>query len=243
MLRLKRNISPQAAGIRVSSGIKGLDEYIGGGFVPGSIILVTGKTGTGKTLFASSFLMEGLKRGEKCAFMTTKEPPEKIAEDVMLSFGWDLSQYTKGRVLAMSEVTPYNINIAQSSILQLAQNKVKRVVLDSTNIFEIYLENAAKMREILIELVKFLHDNRVTAMFVAEMPEECKNLSGAGVVEFIADTVILLESIPVAGKYKRALRIRKMRGSEHSMDRLTYDITKGGIEVFKPKDAIEGDVW
>lgn len=220
---------------RISSGVKGLDEFLGGGFVPGSVILVSGKTGTGKTLFSSNFIMEGLRNGERCMYLTTEEPIEKIKKDVLLSFGWDFDKYVKSGLLQMRDITPYDLAVAQSSVQQIAREKVTRVVLDSTSMFELYLEDTKKMREMLFDLVKMLRKNNITAMFTAEIPEESKGLSRAGVVEFIVDAIILLEYFSITEKYRRALLIRKMRTSDHSKDRLPYEITKGGIRVFSPK--------
>ena len=65
---------------RVTSGIKGLDPLIEGGFPKGRSILVTGEPGTGKTIFALQFLAEGLARGEKCIFVTADEGPLDVLE-------------------------------------------------------------------------------------------------------------------------------------------------------------------
>ena len=58
---------------RVPTGIKGLDQRMQGGFFDGSVNLLTGKTGTGKSAFCASFLYDGLKRGESCFYITTEQ--------------------------------------------------------------------------------------------------------------------------------------------------------------------------
>ncbi|MCI4357413.1 MAG: hypothetical protein L3K18_09835, partial [Thermoplasmata archaeon] len=75
---------------RVSIGIPGLDRMLGGGLLPGRPYLVTGGTGSGKTLLALSFLLEGLKNGEEVLLVAVDEPPAEIVENVR-SFGWDLN--------------------------------------------------------------------------------------------------------------------------------------------------------
>lgn len=75
---------------RVATGIPGLDRMLGGGLVAGRPYLVTGGTGSGKTLLGLTFLLEGLHRGEEVLLVAVDEPPSEIVENVR-SFGWDLS--------------------------------------------------------------------------------------------------------------------------------------------------------
>lgn len=75
---------------RVPTGVPGLDRMLGGGLVAGRPYLVTGGSGSGKTLLGLTFLLEGLRRGEKVLLVAVDEPPNEIVENVQ-SFGWDLS--------------------------------------------------------------------------------------------------------------------------------------------------------
>ncbi|HUI38483.1 MAG TPA: ATPase domain-containing protein [Thermoplasmata archaeon] len=75
---------------RVSTGIPGLDRMLGGGLWPGRPYLLTGSTGSGKTLLGLRFLLEGLRRSEKVLLVAVDEPPSEIMQNVR-SFGWDLS--------------------------------------------------------------------------------------------------------------------------------------------------------
>ena len=75
---------------RVSTGIQGLDRMLGGGLIPGRPYLVTGSTGSGKTLLGLSFLLAGLHAGENVLLVAVDEPPQEIVENVR-AFGWDLS--------------------------------------------------------------------------------------------------------------------------------------------------------
>ncbi|HTW55154.1 MAG TPA: ATPase domain-containing protein [Thermoplasmata archaeon] len=75
---------------RVTTGVPGLDRLLGGGLIPGRPYLVTGATGSGKTLLGLTFLLEGLRLGEEVLLVAVDEPPSEIMENVR-SFGWDLS--------------------------------------------------------------------------------------------------------------------------------------------------------
>ncbi|MCI4369928.1 MAG: hypothetical protein L3J81_01200 [Thermoplasmata archaeon] len=75
---------------RVSTGVPGLDRMLGGGLMAGRPYLVTGGTGSGKSLLGLSFLLEGLRLGEEVLLVAVDEPPNEIVENVR-AFGWDLS--------------------------------------------------------------------------------------------------------------------------------------------------------
>ncbi len=75
---------------RVPTGVPGLDRMLGGGLMPGRPYLVTGGTGSGKTLLGITFLLEGVRRGEEVLLVAVDEPPNEIVENVR-SLGWDLS--------------------------------------------------------------------------------------------------------------------------------------------------------
>ncbi|HLM70467.1 MAG TPA: ATPase domain-containing protein [Thermoplasmata archaeon] len=80
----------ELADTRVPTGIPGLDRMLGGGLIAGRPYLVTGGTGSGKTLLGLTFLIEGMRRGEDVLLVAVDEPPNEIVENVR-SLGWDLS--------------------------------------------------------------------------------------------------------------------------------------------------------
>jgi len=75
---------------RVPTGVPGLDRMLGGGLMAGRPYLVTGGSGSGKTLLGITFLLEGVRRGEEVLLVAVDEPPSEIVENVR-SLGWDLS--------------------------------------------------------------------------------------------------------------------------------------------------------
>lgn len=83
-------MAEEFAETRVPTGIPGLDRMLGGGLRPGRPYLVTGGTGSGKTLLGLTFLLEGIRRGEDVLLVAVDEPPSEIVENVR-SMGWDLS--------------------------------------------------------------------------------------------------------------------------------------------------------
>ncbi|HXY12419.1 MAG TPA: ATPase domain-containing protein [Thermoplasmata archaeon] len=83
-------MSEETVDQRVPTGIPGLDRMLGGGLRAGRPFLVTGGTGSGKTLLGLTFLLEGVRRGEEVLLVAVDEPPSEIVENVR-SLAWDLS--------------------------------------------------------------------------------------------------------------------------------------------------------
>ena len=86
---------------RIKSGIKGFDKLIEGGFVKGSVNLLLGGSGSGKTIFSLQFLLQGLKNNENCAYIALDEKKETILKNAK-AFGWNLEEFVKKKVPAVT---------------------------------------------------------------------------------------------------------------------------------------------
>ena len=91
---------------RVSTGVKGLDEKIQGGFFKGSVNMITGQTGTGKSAFCSSFLYDGVKKGEPAIYVTTEQRVEDLRGDIQSMFGWDFTKFEKKKLMKFLYIKP-----------------------------------------------------------------------------------------------------------------------------------------
>lgn len=217
---------------RVTSGIPGLDELIGGGFIPGDVYLVTGGTGTGKTIFCTQFVWEGLQQGENCIYFTLEELPQDVLEDVK-AFGWDFDSYIKEKKFVIEYQDPFEmVDITTAVREKIKQFNAKRVVIDSTAIFGMVFKDEHEMRKRLFELMKVLKQTGAVVIITAEIMEDMKALSRFGVEEFIVDGVIVLNYLEYgSGGLNRSLMIRKMRRTRHGQDIYPMDITEKGILI------------
>jgi len=218
---------------RIPSGIPGLDKLTEGGIIQGSTILVSGAAGTGKTIFCAQFLLEGLKRGETCMFITLEEKPEDIIGDVK-RFGWDFQKYVSNGKLILDYKDPFQITDITSPLLdKIQQHKVERVAVDSTAVFELYYKEPAEIRKQLFKLLTGLKGTGATSVLTSELAEESKTLAKFGVEEFIVDAVILLHYLGIGEKNYGSIQIRKMRRTDHEKDVFPMQISNKGIIVKK----------
>jgi KaiC/GvpD/RAD55 family RecA-like ATPase len=216
--------------MKVSTGVMGLDKLIGNGFEQCSINLVTGKTGCGKSIFSMQYLIGGAKLKEKGLFVTTEESADYLKKQAE-GIGWDVSSLEKQGYLKILAIEPFEIDTIMTKIAEIARAfGAKRVVVDSLSMFELYIDEPFKTRKALFKFLEKLKELNVTTVVTAEIPEDSNNLSRTGVIEFLVDSVIVLQYLSIA-KYKRSLMIRKMRTSKHSMDIHPFDIGPSGIEI------------
>jgi KaiC/GvpD/RAD55 family RecA-like ATPase len=236
---------------RIKTGIIGLDDKIEGGFVLYSVNFVTGKTGTGKTAFAASFLYEGAKNGEPGLYVTTEESESDIKEDVKAMFGWDLESLERKGLIKFLHIKPtlpsklasdedlakltrlYVFDLGEKIAQMVSENKIKRLVLDSISIIEMFIKDDYLRKVAIMQLTEKLKELRVTSLITGTIQEESEALSFSGIVEFAADSVIKLDFVPVVEEFKRTLTVRKMRRTNHSILIHPFEITREGIKIIE----------
>lgn len=216
---------------RIPSGIPDLDQLIKGGFIKGSTILLSGGAGTGKTIFCMQFILEGLKRGENCMFISLEQRPQDLIEDFS-SFGWDLEKYIQAKKLFLEYQDPFQLLELLSFILRkIQEEKISRIAIDSASMLGFHYKEPYTIRRKLFELLIGLKRLGVTTISTSELLEESTSLSRFGVEEFVSDAVIILQFLGLGGKASFNLQVRKMRRTEHKKESYPYEITNNGIKV------------
>jgi len=219
-------------GTRIKTGIFGLDKLIEGGFLSNSVILVSGAAGAGKSIFGMQFLKTGAEKKEKVLYISTEESITNIKNGFKI-FGWDLDKL-KIEVISMA---PDDLEEDWIAVLntKVDKSKVKRIVIDSVSLIGLYYKDEYSIRRYLYRLISSLKERDVCSILISEVPEGEKKFSRSGVVEFVADGVIVLEYLGMgSSRYQRGLTIRKMRWTQHNQDIHPYKIVKGkGIVLSK----------
>ncbi|MBI3413059.1 MAG: AAA family ATPase [Candidatus Aenigmarchaeota archaeon] len=216
---------------RVPTGINGLDELIEGGFVKNSAVLVTGKTGSGKTTFITQFLYTGAKLYQDPGILVTTEETSRSIRNHGARYGWNMEEMENKGMLKVIEVEPFSIDTLVTMLEKEIQSlHARRIVIDSVSMFEMYIDKQLEMRKLLFKTLRRLKDLGTTVVITAEIPEDSQSLSRYGVIEFAADAVILLQYMSLT-KYKRSLMVRKMRDTNHSQDIHPFEMMQNGINV------------
>lgn len=218
---------------RISSGIPDLDKVMQGGFVKGSVNLISGPTGTGKTIFGLQYIWEGLKKGENAVFISLEQEPVDIFGDVK-DFGWDFSNYIKSKKCIIEYLPIWKLEDLTITVLEKIKSiKAKRFVLDTLSLVCSKLE-PEEIRSEITEFLRELRRSGTTTLLLSEIPEGSKGLSMFGIEEFIVDGIIILHYLEfVSGMSPRSLVIRKMRRTNHGTDVYPMNITNKGMSIIR----------
>jgi len=222
---------------RVKTGIDGLDRVIGGGFPRGSLVLLAGNPGTGKTVFSGLFLAGGVQEGEPGVYAGFAEPKDTLMENLSGHIGLDLSLYEAEGKLRILDFTALKEE-ALSTILEEILNAVQalragRLVIDSFSAMIQAIRDPIELRTFLqVVLGRIVRGMGCTTLMVEEVPIG-KDTIGLGVEEFVADGLLRLNIGELEGRLFRDLEILKLRGTELEERRLAFTL-KGGFKAFPP---------
>lgn len=221
---------------RVSTGVEGLDELVEGGLPEGSVTLISGGSGCGKTIFCNQFLWDGLQKGETTRFISLEEPVPDIKSDAKV-FGWDFERYENEDKFEMTYIKPSAGSRGFiDKVNQLVhEGDISRLVIDSISVMlGAYGGSMAKKRDNLYDLLRNIKDKGPTTLITSEILENEENaLSRFGVSEFVADGVIVLYYTGVGEGTFRNVEVRKMRRTDHTPGTHPFKITDEGIRLTK----------
>jgi circadian clock protein KaiC len=225
---------------KTPTGITGLDEITYGGLPKSRPTLVCGSAGSGKTLLAMEFLIEGARKyGEPGVFMAFEETEEELVKN-FASLGFDLDGLEAENKLIVDYVHIDKSEYEETGEydleglfirLGLAIDSIgaKRVALDTLEVLFSGFQNEAILRSELRRLFSWLKDKGVTAIATGERGES--SLTKYGLEEYVADCVILLDNRMEEQIATRRLRIIKYRGSKHGTNEYPFLIEEDGISV------------
>jgi len=228
--------SSKAVGRRVESGIKGFDGFVEGGFPQGSMILLAGGAGSGKTVFASQYLYHGMSRlNESGVYLSLAESRNTYVRN-MKRMGMDFEEYEKKgmfKFLDMLTVTSKGVgSIVERVLAEVDSLGAKRLVIDSFSALVQAFPQGIDARIMLHTILgKLMCLRGVTTLLISERPPDTQSF-GSGMEEFVADGVVTLKSLTEQGWLTRTLQVLKLRGTKINTQEHCYSIDEQGIKTY-----------
>jgi circadian clock protein KaiC len=236
----QREASPAIAPVeeRLSSGVSGLDEMLGGGIPRGYSVMIAGPSGSGKTVLSGQFIAEGVKRGERGVIAVFEKRPAGYLRTTAL--GGDLGRMVHDGHVAMVYLRPLDLSVDETLYElreTITRTKAQRVTIDSLSGFEMAVSPGFRedFRESLYRLVGVLTGLGVTVMMTLEIEDGYTELRlGPRENAFLTDAIILQRYVELDGALKRVMTVVKVRGSDHSTDLRFYEVDSRGLTVGDP---------
>ena len=216
---------------RLSTGSKTIDSMMDGGIYEGSVTMVTGISGTGKTVFGVQFLTSAIKAGHKTLLVSLDEHPRQLMRNAK-SLGFDIEGHVEAGELFVHYESPLELelDVHFDRIIKLVeQHGIDCVVFDSVAVYE--MTSREEVADYLYALATFFKDRLATILFNYESPELLgisqisEELKGSHLV----DNIILLNYVEISTQLRRAIAIPKVRGSRIHQVTREYVIGEGGL--------------
>ena len=245
---------------RTPTGIPGFDEMLNGGFPKGRVVLIVGGPGSGKTIFATQFLVNGIKSyGENGLLVSLDESKTHFYRE-MMTFGWNLEELEKQRKFTFLDASPIRhipgevkigkltIGKREFSMISLIEGikssaqtlDARRIVVDPIASLVFQYPDVVQRRTAILDLIEALIGTGATSILTLE-------LRAAGLTsglersvqleEYLAHGVIVLQTIQVGRSLIRAVQVEKMRETLIDTQPRPYKIGDNGIEVF-PRESV-----
>jgi circadian clock protein KaiC len=223
---------------RLSSGVSGLDEMLGGGVPRGYSVMIAGPSGSGKTVLSGQFIAEGVRRGERGVLAIFEKRPAGYLRTTAL--GGDLGQMVHDGHVAIVYLRPLDLSVDETLYElreTITRTKAQRVTIDSLSGFEMAVSPGFRedFRESLYRLVGVLTGLGVTVMMTLEIEDGYTELRlGPRENAFLTDAIILQRYVELDGALRRVMTVVKVRGSDHSTDLRFYEVSSRGLTVGDP---------
>ncbi len=215
---------------RLSMGVPALDEMMDGGLPRGHSLLVAGPSGSGKSILAAAFLVEGARVGETGVIAAFEQRPTQ-------SRGRQIAELIESDRVGVVNTRASTLSVDEIATLLIAEIrrlKATRVVIDSLSGFELVVAPTFRedFRESLAHMVSALAATGVTLFMTSELEDRYTELrfSPYGTA-FLTDAIIVQRYIEVEGRLQRIMAVVKIRGSDHSTDLRQFHIDADGIKV------------
>lgn len=234
---------------RVSTGIVGLDDVLGGGLPQGHLYLIEGESGAGKTTAGLHFLLEGKRRGERTLWVTLSETAREL-EEAARSHGWSLdgvelcNLVVSQRALQPEEkysfFSPADVeldDIIKAVVQAVERVNPNRVVFDPFSDIRHLARDVLRYRRQLLALREFFAERGCTVLLMQEMT---RGTPGDIQAEALVHGYLTLhQESPEYGGQRRRLRVHKMRGIAFRDGFHDFSIQQGGIQVYPRLVAAE----
>ena len=231
-----------AAPARIPTGNAGVDRMSHGGYFQDSTVLISGPTGTGKTLLSTQFLAAGAEAGERTLLFAYEESAGQLVRNAA-SWGVDLQRHLDAgrlRIIARyPEIASLDDHLVELMEL-VEEHQPQRIAIDSLSSLE-RIGTPSSYRRFLTALTAFVKNHRVATLLTLNSSQLIGGANQSeGEIATMSDGLVLLRYAEVGGQVQRALTLLKLRGTGHDHEVRQYTISDEGLVVGEPLATLPG---
>jgi len=225
---------------RCASGITGFDALCQGGFVRDSVNTVMGGPGAGKSLFLLQFLWNGVTKFDENGLYLSLEPDVMDIFNDAREMGWDFSKYDAGGQCKFMKINASSVvdgSIKPEITKLISKFEIKRICMDPVSVLSMSVEKEHQMRATIYDLVSMFKRLGVTVLLSDETETTSvgtplnDSVDKDLFLKFLSDGLVELYTMGLGGESDRAIRISKMRRTNHAMGPVPLSITSKGLIV------------
>ncbi|MBN1516322.1 hypothetical protein JXA32_07115 [Candidatus Sumerlaeota bacterium] len=228
---------------QVSLGVPGLDEMLGGGPMRGTMCLVDGVPGTGKSVIAMQFIEAGLRQGEACLFITLKETVSQIVRRAeTLGMDWQKAlDDGKLQIILRHPVGLITEEMFTGLVHELRERPPARIVFDSIDYFQHAVKDGGRVRDYLLILAQIFETLDATSMMLNTWRHMLGESGGAETnYSDMAGTVVQLTMAESDGELRRFVLVRKHLDGDHAKALREFVIDERGFQVRQKATGLSG---
>ena len=228
----------------VSSGVVGLDSLLNGGIERGTVTVLSGSTGVGKTTTGTSFAVESAARGERAAVYLFEESTGTFRHRCS-GIGMPVDERAADGTLAIEAVEPVTISpdeFAHAVREEVETHGTQFVMIDGISGYRLSMRRDDD--DIVTELhslCRYLKNMGVTTVLL----DDVSNITGntevtSHQISYLADNVIMLRYLEVDSELKKAVGVLKKRASDFERSLRSFEITADGIQIGEKLTGLRG---
>jgi RecA-superfamily ATPases implicated in signal transduction len=228
----------------VSSGVVGLDSLLNGGIERGTVTVLSGSTGVGKTTTGTSFAVESATRGERAAVYLFEESTGTFRHRCS-GIGMPVDERAADGTLAIEAVEPVTISpdeFAHAVREEVETHGTQFVMIDGISGYRLSMRSDDD--DIVTELhslCRYLKNMGVTTVLL----DDVSNITGntevtSHQISYLADNVIMLRYLEVDSELKKAVGVLKKRASDFERSLRSFEITADGIQIGEKLTGLRG---
>ena len=226
----------------LSSGVAELDELLYGGLQRGTISILSGPTGVGKTTTGLQFLVQAALDGTSGVLFQFEEAERTIRRRAD-AIGLPLQAALDSGELSIVEIAPgeYTVGEFEHLVREAVDDGTELVMIDGTQGFQENLRGLEDTTGALLRVGRFLRAAGISTILVNEI----HNITG----EFrateertsnLADNIVFLRHVEYRGEMRKVVGTLKMRTSDFERSLRELEITEEGIRVGEPLPQLRG---